>query len=85
MNKTIQTLIVSAALLVAGAASAGTTAVTAGVAAQAATVEQAQARTAGTTEESLDFAALPEPGTYVQLLAAFLVMGLVVSRRSRRN
>lgn len=87
MNKTLQTLIVSAALLVAGTAHAGTQAINAGVAAQSATVEHAQAQTTGgaATEASLDFAVLPEPGISAQLLAAFLVMGLVVSRRSRRN
>jgi hypothetical protein len=86
MNKALQTLIVTAALLTAGAASAGTATINAGVATQTTTADAAQALSdRSTAQESADLAALPEPGTYMQLLAAFLVMGFVVSRRTRRN
>lgn len=86
MNKALQTLIVTAALLMTGAASAGTEAINAGVATQTTAVDAAQALSdRSTAQESADLAALPEPGTYMQLLAAFLVMGFVVTRRTRRN
>lgn len=86
MNKALQTLIVTASLLVAGTASAATEAINAGVATQTTRADATQAVSdRSTVQESAELTALPEPSTYMQLLAAFLVMGFVVSRRTRRH
>lgn len=75
MKKLLQSLIAAAVLMSTGLAGAGSDPLKHAPAAEPAPI----------AAEALDAAALPEPGVALQLLAAFLVMGLVVSRRTRRQ